>query len=408
MDQAWEKAWPFWKFGLKYDDLNTTLQDKYNTTSSAIQDPDAFHHDVYELSSRANTLDEFEQLMEERKMLRLKELNSMLEDASFEIVGNPNLIGSDQWAVAVQLFRTRSLDSLVRYFASYLPTDHPWHHDSESPVDSSGSDATSPIDYDSPTLFDEPEEDDILYTNPHSECCSMTDMDTSQPTRSMTMRSEDSGVSVSERNQMGHKLDIHSRSPARAMSISDSEPDHMVVNLQDSIPTLDDTASSSDDPETPSTSISDISEADDERFGGKDMLLNTIGDEESIDGYHLSISHTELQPMDSMDSETPTPKAEYARSPATPATSFFEAKPSPLRPRSLSPNRSHPHHAHPTCTHQDYRKHHATSRQLRQREGSLDRERPARSSGGRSSRGREVTPDGARSRARARRRRVLV
>ncbi|EGU71791.1 hypothetical protein FOXB_17700 [Fusarium oxysporum f. sp. conglutinans Fo5176] len=32
-----------------------------------------------------------------------------------------------QWEHAVQLFRTNSLDSLVRYFASYLPIDHIWH-----------------------------------------------------------------------------------------------------------------------------------------------------------------------------------------------------------------------------------------------------------------------------------------
>ncbi|KAM5528767.1 hypothetical protein FOXYSP1_19248 [Fusarium oxysporum f. sp. phaseoli] len=32
-----------------------------------------------------------------------------------------------QWEYVVQLFQTNFLDSLVRYFASYLPTDHIWH-----------------------------------------------------------------------------------------------------------------------------------------------------------------------------------------------------------------------------------------------------------------------------------------
>ncbi|KAH7186136.1 uncharacterized protein B0J16DRAFT_363154 [Fusarium flagelliforme] len=32
-----------------------------------------------------------------------------------------------QWGHAIQLFRTNSLDSLVRYFVSYLPADHIWH-----------------------------------------------------------------------------------------------------------------------------------------------------------------------------------------------------------------------------------------------------------------------------------------
>ncbi|PSR97242.1 hypothetical protein BD289DRAFT_459089 [Coniella lustricola] len=148
---AWAEPWPFWKFGLKQSDLKTTLHTKFNTISTSIQDPEAFHHDVCELSNRASTLDELEQLMEERKALRLKELNGMLEDASFEIIGSPQLIGNKQWGLAAQLFRTKSFDSLVRYFASYLPLHHAWHPDYDSDATGDTRDSLSPtqdVDYD--------------------------------------------------------------------------------------------------------------------------------------------------------------------------------------------------------------------------------------------------------------------
>ncbi|KAL8285718.1 hypothetical protein RB597_002677 [Gaeumannomyces tritici] len=142
-----DTAWPFWKFGLKKDDLVTTLQDQYNTIPSSIQDPEAFHHDVFELSHAASSTAEFHSLMSERKQQRLRELNDTLQSASCEIIANPSLIGTGQWQHAIQLFRTRSLDSLVRYFAAYLPENHPWYHSNESSssssTDSDGADVDS-------------------------------------------------------------------------------------------------------------------------------------------------------------------------------------------------------------------------------------------------------------------------
>lgn len=112
---------------MKRQDLYTKLQDQYNTITLSIQDPDAFHHDVCEISKTANDLDQFHRMLEERKQLRLHQLNESLESASVEIIANPKLIGTDQWQHAIQLFRTRSFDSLVRYFSSYLPEDHTWN-----------------------------------------------------------------------------------------------------------------------------------------------------------------------------------------------------------------------------------------------------------------------------------------
>lgn len=407
MDQAWEKAWPFWKFGFKYNDLTTVLQDKYNTISSPIQDPDAFHHDVYEISSRADNLAEFERLMQERKALRIKELNGMLEDASFEIVGNPDLIGTDQWALAVQLFRTRSLDSLVRYFASYLPADHPWHYDADSPVDSSESEAPSPIDYDGPMLFDEPEEDEPIHTNQPSECCSIVDTVADQPSRSMSMRSEDSGVSVGGRFQRSRKALSRVRSPARAMSIFDGEFDQSSASLQNSIAVVDESASLTHDSQTPSTSISDLSYCD-EQDSRKNVLVTTVLDEDTIDGF-LSISRHSVGPMGLMDSKssTPTPKSTATPPTVGPVSPFLHTKPSPLQTADLSTGRSHPHHAHLAHSSQHRSIHQVTARRLRKREDSLDREVLNRRHVGKSNRARQVTPETTRVRKRPRRRHAI-
>jgi hypothetical protein len=120
-------AWPAWKFGMKREDLFTKLQNQYNTYSSSIQDPNAFHHDVFEISQQASSTAEFHCMIQNRKQQRLRELNDALESASLEIIGNPTLINTPQWHHAIQLFRTNSLDSLVQYFSSYLPVDHLWH-----------------------------------------------------------------------------------------------------------------------------------------------------------------------------------------------------------------------------------------------------------------------------------------
>ncbi|KAK7744055.1 hypothetical protein SLS53_003572 [Cytospora paraplurivora] len=312
-----DRAWPFWKFGLKRDDLTTTLHDRFNTVPSAIQDPEAFHHDVYELSTQACTLDEFECLMEERKNLRLKELNGMLEDASFEIVGNPSLIGTEQWQYALQLFRTKSLDSLVRYFASYLPQDHPWHHDGDSTVASSNG-YDDILDCDHPFMFDEPEEENSIYPKDPSHSFAAIDATSNQPARSMTVRSEDSGVSVNDRDH-DKPHDHHTNEGAFSSLESEPEPDFISESLQDSIPSLREYegTSQSDGAETPSTSISDLSYVDD--LNGKDMMDTIVDDDEFI-------SDSQLHTADPIDSEAPTPKPKPAGSAASSATPFYGMK----------------------------------------------------------------------------------
>ncbi|KAI1251968.1 hypothetical protein MGN70_006540 [Eutypa lata] len=250
MDDDPALQWPAWKFGMKRDELFTTLYDQYNTIPSAIQDNEAFHHDVYEISNVATNTDEFHRLLADRKEQRIRELNGTLESASLEIISNPSLIGTQQWQHAVQLFRTRSLDSLVRYFASYLPDDHPWHHSSNS----------------------------TSYDDSHHE---------------------------------------YSLTPARTLSFSEPETDLMTFSG-----TLsrdhDDEMSQSDDPDTPTTSISDFSETRSlPEYPSKDEV-----EDESITPAACDDAEEEVEEEGDAVSETPTPRNESS------SDSYVNAKPS--------------------------------------------------------------------------------
>ncbi|KAK3329224.1 hypothetical protein B0H66DRAFT_596821 [Apodospora peruviana] len=308
-DISW--SWPHWKFGLKRDDLFSKLHDQYNTFPSSIQDPEAFHHDVYEISNEATTTDEFYRLLQDRKQQRLQELNESLQSAAFEIIANPRLIGTDQWQHAAQLFRTKSLDSLVRYFASYLPETHPWHKrtslsDTSSSVDSLANSHSSLFDdhYDEPIMTDEP----LDMTTSFKE--------TLPPSpRSMTMCSDESATSP--RNIAHHHYVLDTLTPPRTLSFSESERD--CSELQDCDSQLDhEEFSQPCGVESPATSISGMSE----------IAIDDVAEKEAV----------EATVSDPVDSETPTPK------PDRQSTSFFDTKPSlPLRRyRSISPSRPHP------------------------------------------------------------------
>ena len=367
-DPGW--AWPAWKFGMKRDDLFTKLHDQYNTVPSAIQDPEAFHLDVFELSNEAASADEFHSLMADRKEQRLRELNNSLESAAVEIIANPHLIGTAQWQHAVQLFRTKSLDSLVRYFASYLPDDHPWHRSDES---TAASDASESVAHSLESSFDDKA---VMTDEPLS---LPTDVSSCLPPspRSMTMYSDshpDTLVDV-----VHHKYLLDTLTPARTLSFSESEPDHYG---KDSCPQLHDDASSlSSGPETPVSSVPDMSDT-------HDFVFITAA-EKRHEGYPSQL------PSDVMESETPTPK------PEAPATCFFGAKFSPLssslRTRSVSPSRVHPL---VRATHNDCRK----SRRSRQREPSPVGRGHRRNLGEPAHRVRKLLPDSTRSRPRGRRR----
>ncbi|KAI5922093.1 hypothetical protein F4810DRAFT_305955 [Camillea tinctor] len=271
-------SWPAWKFGMKRDDLFTKLHDQYNTIALPIQDPEAFHHDVYEISTTASTADEFHRLLADRKELRLRELNESLESASVEIIANPTLIGTQQWQHALQLFRTRSFDSLVRYFASYLPDGHPWQQDATDPTYN-------------PFFDDIDDEDVVIMTHEPLSIDPSSSIPASHlppSPRSLTMCSENSNAST----------------PERSLSFSETDSDILVLSGT-LIRGFDDEVSQPADPDTPTTSISDILEV---HYAEPQPDMHAYDDEEEEEEeeedvtsqVHLSVEE------ESTDAKTPT------------------------------------------------------------------------------------------------------
>ncbi|KAI0906824.1 hypothetical protein F4824DRAFT_224466 [Ustulina deusta] len=276
-------SWQAWKFGMKREDLYTKLQDQYNTVTLSIQDPDAFHHDVCEISKTAVDLDEFHRMLEERKEFRLNQLNESLQSASVEIIANPNLIGTDQWQHAIQLFRTRSFDSLVRYFSSYLPEDHPWN--------------TFVQDSTTRSFFDEV--DDLTPIITHEPLSFISNTSTNLITashlppspRSLTMCSDSSSAST----------------PARTLSFSEPESDDMLLST-----TLtreyDDGTSQWDDPDTPTTPMSEMSDMIRLEYPTNEKDIKSIC-HDTHEQPNPSGSLSPSSPEDSaQESETPTPR----------------------------------------------------------------------------------------------------
>ncbi|KAI6358943.1 hypothetical protein MCOR25_007208 [Pyricularia grisea] len=315
--------WPYWKFGYKRDDLFTKLHDQYNTTVQYISDPVAFQHDVFELSHEASTANEFHQLMAARKEHRLNELNRSLESASFEIIANPALIGTEQWQHAVQLFRTRSLDSLVRYFASYLPEDHPWHHSDTSSASSLSGDSESVDDestsHSENTMFFDEDLDSKFesYEDPF-------EADEQKQMGSVPEAAEASTKSTNAGRTDEYPFEFV-LTPSRTLSFSDSEPD--LFHLKDSCPSLHDDDAS----QTSASSVSDISETQHQ----KELLAEQ--DIEIVKHHTQYFSEPQSLSKDDVleESETPTPKPR-----ADAGECFFlKPKPSPLSASARIPGR---------------------------------------------------------------------
>lgn len=273
---------------MKREDLTTKLQDQYNTLSFSIQDPEAFHHDVYEISNIANNSSQFHRLMSDRKEQRLRELNDGLESASLEIIANPSLIGTQQWQHAVQLFRTKSLDSLVRYFSSYLPESHPWYRCAENWTQ----------DQPLPTFTDM--EDGCAVTDePLPISASIKEDHLPLSPRSLTMCSDGSSVV----DDFAHQAyEINTLTPARTLSFSEPETDMMVLSGTLS-GDFDDETSQFDDPDTPTTSVSDLSET-------RSLPESHDAGDELRDEAIASIDAQGAEDADAADSETPTPRNE--------------------------------------------------------------------------------------------------
>ncbi|KAI8955647.1 hypothetical protein F4801DRAFT_528482 [Xylaria longipes] len=272
--------WQAWKFGMKREDLYTKLQDQYNTVTLSIQDPDAFHHDVCEISKTAVDSDEFHRMLKQRKQFRLDQLNETLQSASVEIIANPKLIGTDQWQHAIQLFRTRSFDSLVRYFASYLPEDHQWSGFAQDPTTKPFFDE---VDDPTPIMTHEP----LSFIGGASSNLIQANHLPPSP-RSLTMCSDSSSAST----------------PARTLSFSEPESDAMLLSTTLTVE-YDDETSQWDDPDTPTTPISEMSDMSPLEYPTNDKYeKNPNAHEQSNLSASLPLSCTEDS---AQESKTPTP-----------------------------------------------------------------------------------------------------
>ena len=334
-DPGW--SWPAWKFGLKRDDLSTTLHEQYNTVSFSIQDSEAFHHDVYEISHDAETPEEFHRLMADRRQQRLRELNESLESLAVEIIANPKLMKTDQWQHALQLFQSKSFDSIVRFFASYLPDDYLERRSTSSTsssfseTDSVQTDSTAATGIDdltypiylnkhylpeSPAMTAEP---DCLHPDIHGVEAPLSPPESEQ---------DHSSESVSSPTDT---TDSHSytstRSPSRSMSFSGSESGFNASILRQVYARHDDETSQSDECDTAATSVSDSTEA-------RSMLISVESERDHIvscvvdDDEYPPAQYPEdgLDDLDKptcndlLDSDTPTPRQE------TPASNYIDYK----------------------------------------------------------------------------------
>ncbi|RBR01725.1 hypothetical protein VDGD_04943 [Verticillium dahliae] len=72
--------WPWNKFCLPPDALYTTLHERFNTRSSTIQEPSAFHRDVVECANNSSTVEEFYNKLAGRKSERINEIDAAWTD----------------------------------------------------------------------------------------------------------------------------------------------------------------------------------------------------------------------------------------------------------------------------------------------------------------------------------------
>ncbi|RSL78392.1 hypothetical protein CEP51_008268 [Fusarium floridanum] len=115
-----EFRWPFWKLGLKEDDLFGDLHERFNTVPMFIQDPDAFHRDVNEIARQSLDKKDFYSRLQQRRDQRLDELKDMDEKIGALHLSGYNRLTNDQRFHRLRLECFASLDCLVAFFASFL------------------------------------------------------------------------------------------------------------------------------------------------------------------------------------------------------------------------------------------------------------------------------------------------
>lgn len=119
--------WPAWKFGMKPEDLFTTLPREFNCITLPILDADAFSRDIFELSRVAQDRESFIQLLAERRDSRKQELWNIWLYTFQQIASSPRLVDEKcgSWPHAMHIYHSKSFDSYIRYFADFVPPIEP-------------------------------------------------------------------------------------------------------------------------------------------------------------------------------------------------------------------------------------------------------------------------------------------
>ncbi|KUI65044.1 hypothetical protein VM1G_11309 [Cytospora mali] len=142
-----EHVWKAEKFGMDIQDVFTTLALQYNCTSFPLLDRDAFCRDVSYISSIAQDRNEFLDLLQKQRDIRQKELADMFVRGLRKIVNSPHLISeehSHNWNDAMHIFHFNSFDTIVRFFANYLPDTNKQASRTPSPAATCSSTPTDP------------------------------------------------------------------------------------------------------------------------------------------------------------------------------------------------------------------------------------------------------------------------
>ncbi|KAI0530428.1 hypothetical protein GGR58DRAFT_493462 [Xylaria digitata] len=122
-ERGWD--WPFRKFGYESPDiLFTDLHAQFNSISCAIQDPYGWHIDVCDIANEAKTRSEFLFLLQKRQEERFNELHKAWRQTRSSLVGNPDLLYSNQkihdlWLRFVRISRNYSYDAFIGFFGAF-------------------------------------------------------------------------------------------------------------------------------------------------------------------------------------------------------------------------------------------------------------------------------------------------
>ncbi|KAI0097432.1 hypothetical protein GGR51DRAFT_540985 [Nemania sp. FL0031] len=150
--QYYDRRWPAWKFGMRQEELFTTIAKQFNSITIPMLDLEAFNRDVCEMSVLARDKDDFFKLLGERRDMRLRELHKLWLGTFCHIATYPAVVPElKPWTHAMQIFHTQSFDSYVRYFAGFLPTE-PAQQTLPKPSDGATIPTPSPTDSSVETL----------------------------------------------------------------------------------------------------------------------------------------------------------------------------------------------------------------------------------------------------------------